>query len=561
LGAINTVIWLSMYLSRREQTRLERLVGIRTVELERQIKETTAKASELRASEERFRRLNDNAPDIIYRVRVVPDVGYDYISPAVIAIAGYSPEEFLVDPGFSHKITQPPGAETIYDDAIAQRIPERVREIRWTTRDGRVLTLEERLSPVFDAAGDLVAIEGIIRDFTQHKLLEEQLRQAQRMEAVGQLAGGVAHDYNNILTSTLMQLGLLLSDPNLTQELKQSLLQLVSDAERAGGLTRQLLMFSRRQVVQMKQIDLKEVLANLLKMLRRLLGEAISLEFLAGNEPLRINGDAGMIEQVVTNLCVNARDAMSPQGGRLSIDARLVRIGAKAAWDNPEAHPGTFVCLSVIDTGCGMDAAMQKHIFEPFFTTKEVGKGTGLGLATVYGITKQHGGWVDVVSEVGRGSIFRVYLAALTNAEAPDSEQVMTETRKGTETILLVEDDQAVRDTVVLGLRWHGYRVFVASNGKEAIEIWNRHFAEIDLLFTDIRMPGGMSGVDLYERCKDSKTGLRVIFSSGYSDEIAKLGLSANPMLVFLPKPYDVKTLTEVVRRCLDRTQRPGENG
>jgi CheY-like chemotaxis protein len=260
-----------------------------------------------------------------------------------------------------------------------------------------------------------------------------------------------------------------------------------------------------------------------------------------------------MIEQVVTNLCVNARDAMSPQGGRLSIDARLVRIGAKAAWDNPEAHPGTFVCLSVIDTGSGMDAATQKHIFEPFFTTKEVGKGTGLGLATVYGITKQHGGWVDVVSEVGRGSIFRVYLAALTNAEAPDSEQVMKETRKGTETILLVEDDQAVRDTVVLGLRWHGYRVFVASNGKEAIEIWNRHFAEIDLLFTDIRMPGGISGVDLYDRFKESKIGLRVIFSSGYSDEVAKLGLSVNPMLVFLPKPYDVKTLTEVVRRCLDR--------
>jgi len=553
LGALNTVIWLGMVLSRREQMRLERLVSIRTGELERQIQETTEKTAALRASEEHFRRLSDNAPDIIYRVRVVPDVAYDYVSPAVISIAGYSPEEFLVDPGFANKIAQPPGAETVYDDALARRVPKPVREIRWTTRDGRVVTLEERLTPVFDATGDLVAIEGIIRDFTQRKLLEEQLRQAQRMEAVGQLAGGVAHDYNNILTSTLMQLGLLLSDPDLTQDVRHSLIQLVSDAERAASLTRQLLMFSRRQVVQMKQIDLNEVLTNLLKMLRRLLGETVSLEFNAENHPLWINGDAGMIEQVVTNLAVNARDAMAPQGGRLTIDARLVRLDAPAVHENLEMRAGSFACLSVIDTGCGMDAATQKHLFEPFFTTKEVGKGTGLGLATVYGITKQHGGWVDVVSEVGRGSIFRVYLPALTNAEAPISGHVIAETRKGTETILLVEDDKEVREMVVMGLQWHGYRVFVASNGQEATTIWSRHAAEIDLLFTDMRMPGGMSGLDLYESLKESKPRLQGIISSGYSDEIIKSGVSANPWLVFLPKPYDMKTLADTVRRCLDR--------
>jgi PAS domain S-box-containing protein len=560
LGVVLSAIWLATFLQRREKNRLERLVAIRTGELhatnrelERQIQETTEKTAALQASEERFRRLNDNAPDIIFRIRVAPDVGFDYVSPAVTSITGYRPEEFLADPAFLRKIVQPPGAETIFDNALARRVPDRIREVRWATRDGRVVTLEERLSPVCDATGNLVAIEGIVRDFTERKLLEEQLRQSQRMEAVGQLAGGVAHDYNNILTSTLMQLGLLLGDPTISDEMRHSLIQLVGDAERAASLTRQLLMFSRRQVIQIKQIDLNEVLANLLKMLRRLLGETISLEFRGGENPLWINADAGMIEQVVTNLCVNARDAMMPNGGRLTIDARLVTLDAEAEKLNPEARPGLFVRLVVADTGSGMDTATMKHLFEPFFTTKDVGKGTGLGLATVYGITKQHGGWIEVESEVGRGSIFRVFLPAQKKTASTNSGPAEEEARKGRETILLVEDDQAVRDTVVLGLKRFGYRVLVAADGQEATEVWSRLSGEIDLLFTDIRMPGGMSGLELYERFKQAKPALQVIVSSGYSEEIVKLGRSVNPMIVFLPKPYDVKTLVRTVRRCLDQ--------
>jgi CheY-like chemotaxis protein len=244
---------------------------------------------------------------------------------------------------------------------------------------------------------------------------------------------------------------------------------------------------------------------------------------------------------------------MAPAGGALTIDARLVELDAPAANENPEKRAGTFVCISVIDKGCGMDAATQKHIFEPFFTTKEVGKGTGLGLATVYGIVKQHGGWVDVASEVGVGTTFRVFFAALASAGASAPKRVMPETRKGTETILLVEDDHEVRDMVLRSLQKYGYRLLVASNGPEAMTIWNHHAAEIDLLFTDIRMPGGMSGLDLYERFRISKPALRVVFSSGYSDESAKLGTSTNPALVYLPKPYDMKTLTDTVRFCLDR--------
>ena len=560
LGIVVAAFWLTAFFSRREKVRLGRLVAVRTselhaanLELARQNQETLQKTAALRASEERFRRLNDNAPDIIFRFRVVPDVGYDYVSPAVTAITGYRPEEFLADPVFCRKIAEPPGAETIYDYARARQVPDTVREVQWRTRDGRVVTLEERLSPVHDAAGNLVAIEGIIRDFTERKLLEDRLRQTQRIEAVGQLAGGVAHDYNNVLTSTLMQLGLLLADPTLTEEMRHALRQLVADAERAAGLTRQLLMFSRRQVIQMKQRDLNEVLSNLLKMLRRLLGETISLEIQPDSGPLWVKADAGMIEQVVTNLCVNARDAMAPDGGRLTIEVRLVRLDAAANQANAEARAGSFVCLSVADTGCGMDAATMQRIFEPFFTTKEVGKGTGLGLATVYGIMKQHDGWVEVSSEVGKGSVFRVYFPAMANPAVPESESAKAEIRKGSETILVVEDEQAVRDIVVRGMQLCGYCVLVAADGQEAMEIWGEHAAEIDLLFTDIKMPGGMSGLDLYDRLKRLKPSLKVVLSSGYSEEIMNLGMSVNPILVFLPKPFSVKELAATVRRCLDR--------
>jgi CheY-like chemotaxis protein len=229
-------------------------------------------------------------------------------------------------------------------------------------------------------------------------------------------------------------------------------------------------------------------------------------------------------------------------------------VDAEASRVNAEARPGSFVCLSVADTGCGMDATTLEHIFEPFFTTKDVGKGTGLGLATVYGITKQHQGWVEAVSEVDHGSVFRIYLPALTKDVSRGSVPAIGETPKGNETILLVEDEQAVRDIVMLGLQWYGYRVLYAASGEEALRIWDQHAEEIDLLFTDMRMPGGMSGLELYERLKQTKATLKVVISSGYSEEILKSGASANPAITFLPKPYEVQTLAATVRKCLDQT-------
>jgi PAS domain S-box-containing protein len=420
-------------------------------------------------------------------------------------------------------------------------------------KDGRPVDVSLTISPVFDAAGTIVGAAKIVRDITERRRLEAKLQQVQKMEAVGQLAGGVAHDYNNILTSTLLQLSMLLDDPNLPKGTKSTLRQLEREAQRAAGLTRQLLLFSRQQAIRRQPLDLHSVLARLLDMLRRLLSEDVQLEYPTGSDPLWVEADATMIEQVITNLCLNAQDAMAPKGGRLTIDTKLVELDAEATRVNPEASPGSFVCLSVTDTGRGMDSATLTRLFEPFFTTKEVGKGTGLGLSIVYGITKQHSGWVEVTSQVGKGSTFRVYLPALAKAPPVRPEFPALEDQQGKETILLVEDEKAIRDIVALGLQLFGYRVFEAGNGPEAIKVWDDHAGEIDLLFTDMRMPGSMTGIDLFEQFKRTKATLKGIISSGYSEEISKSQERMTPGLTFLPKPYDVKTLAGTVRKCLDQ--------
>ena len=295
------------------------------------------------------------------------------------------------------------------------------------------------------------------------------------------------------------------------------------------------------------------MLEELFKMLRRLLGEDISLEFKNGR-PLWIDGDVAMIEQVVTNLCLNARDAMAPKGGRLLIETSLRDVNEAEARANPEARPGSFVCLSVSDTGCGMDEEVLQHIFEPFFTTKEVSKGTGLGLATVYGIVKQHHGWVKVVSKVGSGSTFRVFIPARDAPEASEAGFMAENAPRGKETILLVEDEKAVRMMAALCLRRFGYRVIEAADGPEAIDAWAEHGPEINLLFSDMVMPNGMTGLDLAERFKQGKPGLKVIVTSGYSVELRRTAGSLEAGIMYLAKPYEMKNLAAAVRACLDGT-------
>jgi signal transduction histidine kinase len=391
-----------------------------------------------------------------------------------------------------------------------------------------------------------------VEDTTERTSLEDQLRQAQKMESVGQLAAGVAHDFNNILTIIQGHSGLLMSRPNLSPAMTTSIQAVSFAAERAASLTRQLLMFSRKQVMQPKATDLKEVVANISKMLQRLIGETITLECQSPPQLPNIRGDTGMMEQVLMNLAVNARDAM-PKGGKLSISTEAVRIDEHYARRHPDARPGDFVVMQVKDTGTGMDAATMKRIFEPFFTTKEAGKGTGLGLATVYGIVKQHAGWIEVTSQPGQGTTFRIYFPADTRASEGQTQQFTPseQLRGNGETILVVEDEPVLRDLAQLILQDCGYRVLQASSGVEALTVWQKHQGAIDLLLTDVVMPDGLSGKDLAESLIGYKPALKVIFTSGYNvDDLGAEFVRSNQSC-FLQKPYSRFTVAKAVKDCL----------
>jgi PAS domain S-box-containing protein len=393
----------------------------------------------------------------------------------------------------------------------------------------------------------------LVRDVSTRKQLELQLLQSQKMEAVGQLAGGIAHDFSNILAAIMMHLGLLQRRPEVTPEMKSSLKELETEAKRATSLIRQLLMFSRRQVMQVCPIDLNDLLANLLKMLRRLLGEHIKLVFTTGATPLWIEADTGMIEQVVMNLCVNARDAMT-KGGLLKIDAYAMTLKATEPLGDTESRSGYFVCLSISDTGCGMDATTLKHIFEPFFTTKEIGKGTGLGLATVYGIVKQHHGWINVRSTVGKGSSFRIFLPATAAPPEPVQHTQEPMIKGGSEGVLVVEDDVGFRSMVAMSLKMLGYRVFEATDSHAALALWSSHSKEIGVLFADMVLPEGMTGHELCQRLHKENPALHMIITTGYSVERVNLTQLASEGIAFLPKPFTAESLASVVRSCIDKT-------
>jgi CheY-like chemotaxis protein len=317
-------------------------------------------------------------------------------------------------------------------------------------------------------------------------------------------------------------------------------------------LTRQLLIFSRKSILDVKVLDLNEVIANLLKMLSRLIGEHITVQFEQNGGLSQVEADAGMMEQVVMNLALNARDAM-PNGGLLTIRIRPVQIDTQRVKDKIGVQPGTFVCMTVADTGCGMDEATLKRIFEPFFTTKEVGKGTGLGLATVDGIVAQHKGWVDVESELGKGTTFKVFIPATTQGMAVPTTTEKMPVIRGHETILLVEDEAILRRLVAQGLRSLGYRVLEADNGQTAMKSWQEHGQQIDLLFSDMMMPEGLTGLDLAEKLRLEKPNLKVIISSGYNVETAGHGKQAAGGIVYFQKPYEFEMLSKTIRDCLDR--------
>ena len=381
---------------------------------------------------------------------------------------------------------------------------------------------------------------------------EEVLRQAQKMEALGQLAGGIAHDFNNLLTVIRGFVECLVLEVHENPNMLEGLHEIDVAAERAAKLTSQMLMFSRKKQLQPQSLNLNEVVAHFGVMLRRLLGENIAVEIRCGNDPLIIHADLIMIEMVVLNLAVNARDAM-PTGGRLLIRVEEAVISAADISQHPRARPGTFAHIRVTDTGCGIAPDALTHIFEPFYTTKEVGKGTGLGLATVYGVVKQHEGWIEVASQPGNGTTFEIFLPGGVKMTAPEMLPFLEPSvLAGTETILLVEDEPVVRRLAKSILERNGYHVYTAASGAEALAIWAAHAPEIELLLTDLIMPGNLTGRDLANHLRTKKNSLKAIYTTGYSRDAIGPDVELIDGLNFLPKPYPATKLLQTTRRCLD---------
>ncbi|HEY1172989.1 MAG TPA: PAS domain S-box protein [Verrucomicrobiae bacterium] len=503
----------------------------------------------LRQSEKRYRQFVETARDLIFTLS--PEGVVMSLNSALEQATGWGPEEWI---GRHYSEILPDEAKeealVIFKRAIGgERMP--LFELPLKTKDDGRLVMEVTVTPLIEGE-KLLGLFGVGRDVTERKHMETELRQLQKMESVGQLAAGVAHDFNNILTVIQGNTSLLLA--NRPEPGQQDLLDQILDAsQRAANLTKQLLAFSRKQVLQRKLVNLNEISSQMTQMLDRILGEDITLEFHYDTDLPPVKADNSMIEQVILNLAVNARDAM-PKGGLLRISTEARSIDAAYCRQEPQASPGSYVCLSVSDTGCGIPRENLEMIFEPFFTTKEFGKGTGLGLATVYGIIKQHQGWVEVDSTVNKGTVFRLFLPAAEPVvlSEPDEIAQRPPDKKGFETILVVEDDPMVRRMLETLLSMGGYQILSAASGAEALQVWKTNHAKVKLLLTDMVMPGGMSGKELAETLRMERHDLRVLISSGYSSALVSGGEALPPKTWFLAKPYTPNELIQKVRVALD---------
>lgn len=513
------------------------------------------------------RRLSDiiaSIPGAVWESRVEGDVynqQSNFVSDYIEKMTGYAPDEWLSEPNYWIKILHPDDKEEILEktDDFLQDRGEGFLEYRFIKKNGEVIWTETQMKAVKDETGKVISLTGITIDVTERKRAEEalvrseeQLRQSQRLESVGRLAGGIAHDFNNMLTAINGYSELLLRDLKEENSVRQKVLEIKKAGERSASLTQQLLAFSRRQVLKPQMLDLNNVITDMGGLLRRLIGEHIYLNVDLSEDECRVEADPGQLSQVIMNLAVNARDAM-PKGGDLTIKTENIYLDEEYAATHVPTMPGNYVRLSVSDTGIGVDEEARKHIFEPFYTTKEKGAGTGLGLATVYGIVKQSGGYIWVDSEPGKGADFMVFLPQVEKVATISKENIMSETAMpGNETILLVEDEEAVRELTVKILEMNGYSVIEAKDGAEAFEIYEESSGKIDLLITDVVMPR-MSGRELAEKIKQINPEIRVLFSSGYSDDRNMMRDQNLKTIDFINKPFTPEELGRKIRQLFDR--------
>lgn len=513
----------------------------------------------LQDSERRFRALAENSVDTI--MRFDRHCRHLYVNPRVINETGIAPQDFI---GKTHReLGFPQDLCNLWEEGVAQ-----VFATGELTRQEFLLPsgiwIDWLLAPETDESGNVVAVIGSARDITERKLameekrkLEAQLLQSQKIEAIGQLAGGVAHDFNNLLTPILGYTEMILSELHADDPRRKNFLQVLKAAESASDLTRQLLAFSRKQVLEMKPVDLNRILIDFKKIIRRTIREDIDIRVQPTDASLYIKADVSQIEQIIMNLAVNAQDAM-PGGGVLGLRTEDVFLDEAFLATNPEANPGRYVLFEVSDTGEGMDSALMQHIFEPFYTTKDIGKGTGLGLSTVYGIVKQHAGFIYVSSEPGKGTTFKIYLPWIAK-EQPELQVDGAKSKEirvasyGNETVVVVEDDALVRDMTYDILREHGYSVICAKSGQECLSLLSDYQDRIDLMLTDVIMPD-MNGKELYDRVSQSRPGLAVIYMSGYSEDVIAHHGVLEQGLDLINKPFTQKTLIGKIREVLDRS-------
>ncbi|MFZ1203988.1 MAG: CHASE4 domain-containing protein [Candidatus Acidiferrales bacterium] len=491
----------------------------------------------------------ENMPAIIWTTDA--DLRFTYHTGAALETLGFHADEALGKTVFEYFGTEDPNFPAIAAHRKALAGATLSFELDWQKR-----SFDCYVQPLRGADGNLIGVIGVALDVTDRKHLTDQLRQSQKMQAIGELAGGVAHDFNNLLMVVKGHAQLLLQRMPKDASLHHSVEQMEKAADRAASLTRQLLAFSRKQVLQPRVLDMNDVVGGMIKMFSRVIGENIEMAFVPGANLGRTKADPGQIEQVLLNLVVNARDAM-PDGGRLTIETANVQLDHTYAAGHVAVEPGPYIMLTVTDTGCGMDAETQSRIFEPFFTTKEAGKGTGLGLATVYGVVKQSGGYIWVYSEVGCGSTFKIYLPQV--AEEVEAPVVTSETGgslAGTETILFVEDEQSVRELVRDYLRGEGYSVLDAGDGIEALQVAAAHNGPIHILVTDVVMPR-LSGRDLAARLSAERRNLKILFISGYTDDTVVRHGVLDGGVAFLQKPFNLKALAEKIREVLKAEAHP----